>query len=361
MIKPTIMSDDVLIDQGRRGMQYVDRVRMGAREGLLPWSRERQAGQLIVEAERLAAEGNMDRALFCVRRALAIQPMQPDAIRLRERLLSEPTVWPLSQHARGHRQPRGRQPHPHSTPAGPGRVHQPRPSGQPLERSGQHPRRDLHRGERRFAGPGHEPLGRRARLRQRLQPQRPARVSQLRSARDPGRVVREPLAPWEFGGPRPARPGVDRTGRGLIALNNHSWTRALSNEARRLAARASQRPLGTTPRRGTCSPRRRRHPRRRIPAGQRRPVMYPFAQAQPAAATLASVEPDADGFYPLPRGDHGEPAWQRVSRNDLGHPSGEHLRPDRLDLQGEGRQMTTPPEPAGGPGERQESATSGNP
>ena len=94
LIKTTIMSDESLIDHGRRGMAYVDRVRFGAREGLLPWSRERQAGQLIVRAERLAAEGDMNGALHCVRRALALQPMQPDAIRLRERLLSTPTVWP---------------------------------------------------------------------------------------------------------------------------------------------------------------------------------------------------------------------------------------------------------------------------
>lgn len=94
MIKSTIMNDEVLIEQGRRGMSYVDRVRMGSREGLLPWSRERRAGQLLVDAEQLAAEGDMDGALYCVRRALSIQPMQPDAIRLRERLLSQPTVWP---------------------------------------------------------------------------------------------------------------------------------------------------------------------------------------------------------------------------------------------------------------------------
>lgn len=94
MIKSTIMSDDTLIEQGRRGMEYVDRARMGGREGLLPWSRERQSSQLIVRAEKLAAEGDMEGALYCVRRSLALRPTQPDAIRLRERLLSEPTVWP---------------------------------------------------------------------------------------------------------------------------------------------------------------------------------------------------------------------------------------------------------------------------
>lgn len=92
MIKSTIMSDDTLIDQGRRGMDYVERVRIGSREGLLPFSRERRAGQMLIKAERLAAEGDLDGALYCVRCALSLKPQMPDAIRLRERLLSEPTV-----------------------------------------------------------------------------------------------------------------------------------------------------------------------------------------------------------------------------------------------------------------------------
>ncbi len=94
MIKTTIMNDETLIDQGRRGMDYVERVRIGSREGLLPWSRERRAGQMLIRAEKLAAEGDMDGALYNVRCALHLRPNMPDAIRLRERLLSEPTVSP---------------------------------------------------------------------------------------------------------------------------------------------------------------------------------------------------------------------------------------------------------------------------
>ncbi len=94
LIKPSIMADDVLIAQGGRGEDYVRRVRAGSREGLLPWSRERQSSQLLVEAEQLAAEGKIDRALHCVRRALEHNPFQPDAIAMRERLMNEQAVWP---------------------------------------------------------------------------------------------------------------------------------------------------------------------------------------------------------------------------------------------------------------------------
>ncbi len=94
MIKPSIVSDQVLLEQGERGMDNARRARAGAREGLLPWSRERQTSQLLIEADRLAAEGNVDRALYCVRRALAHNPYQADAIAMRERLMNQQETWP---------------------------------------------------------------------------------------------------------------------------------------------------------------------------------------------------------------------------------------------------------------------------
>jgi type IV pilus assembly protein PilQ len=94
LIKPSIVADEVLIAQGGRGQDYVRRVRAGSREGLLPWSRERQSAQLLVEAEQLAAEGKTDRALYAVRRALEHNPFQPDAISMRERLMNEHSVQP---------------------------------------------------------------------------------------------------------------------------------------------------------------------------------------------------------------------------------------------------------------------------
>jgi type IV pilus assembly protein PilQ len=94
LIKPTILQDRILVEQGQRGAEWGEAVRVGSRNGLLPWSRERQSARLNVEAERLAADGKIDAALWSVRRSLELNPTQPDAIRIRESLLSRPEVWP---------------------------------------------------------------------------------------------------------------------------------------------------------------------------------------------------------------------------------------------------------------------------
>jgi len=94
MITPTIVNDNMLIEQGERGMADVDRVRAGSRRGLLPWSREKMSSRLNVEAERLANEGNSKKALWKLRRSLQLNPVQPDAIRLREQLLDKHENWP---------------------------------------------------------------------------------------------------------------------------------------------------------------------------------------------------------------------------------------------------------------------------
>jgi len=94
MIKPTIMRDSVLAEQGDRAMQYAGAVRAGTRQGLLPFSRERQTAQLNVEAENLAAQGKWSEAMWSLRRSLELNPNQPDAISLRERLFNQNISWP---------------------------------------------------------------------------------------------------------------------------------------------------------------------------------------------------------------------------------------------------------------------------
>ncbi len=94
MITPSIVSDDVLIKAGTEGLEVARRARAGAREGLLPWSREKQASKLLVDADRLASEGKTEEALHRVRRSLELFPNQPDAIEMREKLMNERTVWP---------------------------------------------------------------------------------------------------------------------------------------------------------------------------------------------------------------------------------------------------------------------------
>lgn len=94
MIKPTIVNDQMLAEDADAGYEYMERVRTGSRQGVLPWSRDRQTAQLNVEAERLAREGNLDRAMWNLRRSLELNPVQPDALELRERLLNQSDEWP---------------------------------------------------------------------------------------------------------------------------------------------------------------------------------------------------------------------------------------------------------------------------
>ena len=94
MITPTIVNDKMLLDEGDRATAYVERVRTGAREGLLMFSREKMTAKLNVEAERLATAGEKDKALWKIERSLQLNANQPDAIMMREHLLGESVYWP---------------------------------------------------------------------------------------------------------------------------------------------------------------------------------------------------------------------------------------------------------------------------
>ncbi len=94
LLRPTIIRDDKLIEDGEYAVDEMERVRVGTREGLLPWSRERHTAMLNVDAVRYAEEGDRDKALWMIRRSLQLAPVQPDAIRIREQLLTDPRIWP---------------------------------------------------------------------------------------------------------------------------------------------------------------------------------------------------------------------------------------------------------------------------
>ncbi|MEL7484072.1 MAG: hypothetical protein AAFN41_06925 [Planctomycetota bacterium] len=89
LIKPTIVNDQVLLDQADRALATIERVRVGARKGLLPWSRTKLTAMYNLEAQRLFREGEYSRALHKVQRSLNLNPNQADAIQLRERLVGE--------------------------------------------------------------------------------------------------------------------------------------------------------------------------------------------------------------------------------------------------------------------------------
>jgi type IV pilus secretin PilQ/predicted competence protein len=94
MIKPTIVNDQVLLTQGENAVQYAENVRAGSRQGLLPWSRDRQTAQLNVRAERLAAEGKTAEAQNLLGRSLELNPSQPEVYRMQQQLGATTPTWP---------------------------------------------------------------------------------------------------------------------------------------------------------------------------------------------------------------------------------------------------------------------------
>ncbi len=94
LIRATVMDDDAVIEDGLKGTEYAERVRVGTRIGLLPWSRERQTSKLNLKAQRLAEQGRLEAALWHLRRSLEMHPQQPEVFRLYEQLATGPHWWP---------------------------------------------------------------------------------------------------------------------------------------------------------------------------------------------------------------------------------------------------------------------------
>lgn len=89
MVTPSLVNDTRLTEDGDLAMEFVDHAVMGARDGLLPWSRERLVGQWLIKARNYADEGKLDNAVSMVRKALNLMPMSPDARALLEDLTNE--------------------------------------------------------------------------------------------------------------------------------------------------------------------------------------------------------------------------------------------------------------------------------
>jgi type IV pilus secretin PilQ/predicted competence protein len=94
LVTPTIMNDASLAATGARGNEYVGRALAGAREGVLPWSRDRLTTMLNVEADDNIRSGDSERALWLTQRSLALNPNQPEVIGLREKISTKKTEWP---------------------------------------------------------------------------------------------------------------------------------------------------------------------------------------------------------------------------------------------------------------------------
>ncbi|GJM18848.1 MAG: hypothetical protein DHS20C14_10610 [Phycisphaeraceae bacterium] len=86
MVTPSVVNDAILDSHGELANSYVQNTRMGARNGTLPFSRDRRVSRLLIEARRHADEGEVDMAVFKVQKAIGLAPMSPDARVLLEEL-----------------------------------------------------------------------------------------------------------------------------------------------------------------------------------------------------------------------------------------------------------------------------------
>jgi type IV pilus assembly protein PilQ len=86
MITPSIVNDIMLTEGGNRANEYMDYTRAGARQGLLPWSRERRISRLLQEAEDAVRAGDRELAISKTRWALDLHPQNASARRVLDQL-----------------------------------------------------------------------------------------------------------------------------------------------------------------------------------------------------------------------------------------------------------------------------------
>jgi len=89
LITPTITKDEVLWDNGEEMMAMAELVRIGAREGLLFWSREKMTDSHNQHAIAAMKAGDTDLALYHVRNSLRLNPHQPNVIAMRQQLTGD--------------------------------------------------------------------------------------------------------------------------------------------------------------------------------------------------------------------------------------------------------------------------------
>ncbi len=96
LITPHIVKDEALYAAGQSTADAVEMVRIGAREGLLPWSRTKMSAAHLRDALEAIEEDDADTALWEVDMALFLDPKMTEALRLREKLTGGRAYWPGS-------------------------------------------------------------------------------------------------------------------------------------------------------------------------------------------------------------------------------------------------------------------------
>lgn len=92
LIKPVIVRDSALAAAGEQAKQGIERIRLGARSGLLPFSRVRMLRTHLAKAENYASQGKTQRALWHTNIALSLEPISTEALLLKENLIGKRLV-----------------------------------------------------------------------------------------------------------------------------------------------------------------------------------------------------------------------------------------------------------------------------
>jgi len=89
LITPTIIHDQLLQETGQLALDSVDHAMIGARAGLLPFSREKQTLAYNRKAYDAFNEGDADEALYYINASLHLNNAQPEMLRLKERVTGQ--------------------------------------------------------------------------------------------------------------------------------------------------------------------------------------------------------------------------------------------------------------------------------
>jgi len=89
LIEPTVVKDETLAKGGDAMERDVEDAQLGARRGLLPWSRTKLTSSHMTQAMEHKRQGQTEKALWDVNLALYLDPGMVEAIQLKEELTGE--------------------------------------------------------------------------------------------------------------------------------------------------------------------------------------------------------------------------------------------------------------------------------
>lgn len=94
LLTPSIIPDERLWESGKDSLAIVETVRIGARSGLLPFSREQITANYNRDALDAYRKGDLERALYWTNLSLRTSGVQPEMVRLRENITDETeSIW----------------------------------------------------------------------------------------------------------------------------------------------------------------------------------------------------------------------------------------------------------------------------